>query len=353
MKIFSHYLLRDLLTSLVVAALIVALIIAGRLLVDLSYETAKGTYPTDLVWVLLVFGVADSMIHLLPFCILLAVIISLSNLYQNNEIYAAYSIRISKSYIYSVLLRFVIPISLLLFYLALETLPIIQQQFEFIKQQGQQRIDMSSVDAGRFSKFDNGVLFIKHHEGNQARGIFLATTDAVGNVVLTTALDGQQYLSADGSKILRLEHGDVYQKEINEDKPISFYKISYDSHQIKLPEQSIDMPRDDPQTFSLRKLLETDTWRAQSELQKRLSIPLSLLVLLPFVEWVSRSSPKRHRQQSKLALGIVVFLIYSSLTIACAGMISSGHAFAQLGIWLVHGVVLVSGVVLASKRDMY
>ena len=353
MKIFSHYLLRDLLTSLVVATLIVALIIAGRLLIGLSYETAKGTYPNDLVWVLLVFGVADSMIHLLPFCILLAVIITLSNLYQNNEIYAAYSIRISKSYIYGVLLRFVIPISLLLFYLALEVLPIIQQQFDFIKQEGQQRMDMSSVDAGRFAKFDDSVLFIKHHEGNRASGIFLATADTTGNVVLTTALDGQQHTASDGSKILRLEHGDVYQKEISKDEPISFYKISYDSHYIKLPEQNIDMPLDDPQTFSLRKLLATETWGAQSELQKRLSIPLSLLVLLPFVEWVSRSSPKRHRQQSKLALGIVVFLIYSSLAIACIGLISSGHTFAQLGLWLIHGAALAGGVLLASKRDMY
>lgn len=353
MKIFGHYLLRNLLTSLLVATLILTLIIGGRLLIELSQKTAEGSYPADLVSALLMLGVADSMIHLLPFCVLLAVIMTLSNLYQNNEIYAAYSICISKLQIYSVLLRFAIPISLLLLYLVLEVLPIIQQQFEFIKQEGQQRIDISTVDAGRFAKFDDGVLFVKQHDDNQVGGIFLSVEDDTGSMTLTTALEGQQHLAEDGSKTLQLQHGDVYQKNLSTNGETSFYKISYQDHQIRLPEQTVDIPLDSPQTFGWMRLWESNSLDARAELQKRLSIPLSLLILLPFIEWLSRSSPTRYRQQSKLALGIVVFLVYSNLTILITGLIESGQYSAEIGVWPLHFVVLSAGLMLALRRDMY
>ena len=352
MKIFEYYLFRNLLKNLVLVIFILVLIIGGRLLIELSSKAAQGSYPADIVSVLLALGLADTMIHLLPFCALLAIILALGNLYQNNEIYAAYTICVSKSNIYRVLLRFVVPLSALLFYLVLEIVPIIQQHIDFIKQEASQRTDLSVIKDGYLSRIDQGVLFVEQVQNNELQGIFVALEDKE-QLTITTAEQGKQILDKAGVKQLYLESGDFYRSYASTTHEVSFYTVDYKSHRIQLPEQEIQPRNYSPEGFDFLTLWHADSLAAQAELQMRLSIPLVLLVLLPFVEWLSRSSPKRYRQRAKLALGIVVFLVYSNLAILMSSFVESGQLPAAIGVWPLHLTVFLIAIVLAMRRDVY
>ena len=352
MKVFEHYLFRNLLKSLLLVIFILVLIIGGRLLIELSAKAAQGSYPADVVLVLLALGLVDTMIHLLPFCALLAIIITLGNLYQNNEIYAAYTICISKSDIYRVLLRFTVPLSILLFYLVLEIVPIIQQHIDFIKQEARQRTDLSIIKDGNLSSINQGVLFVEQVQNNKLKGVFVAIEDKE-QMTITTAAQGQQTRDARGVKQLYLDNGDFYRSYASTAHEVSFYTVDYKSHRIQLPEQEIRTRSYKPESFDFLTLWNADSSPAQAELQMRLSIPLVLLVLLPFVEWLSRSSPKRYRQQAKLALGIVVFLVYSNLAILMSSLIENEQLPAAIGVWPLHLTVFLIAVALASRRDVY
>ena len=352
MKVFEHYLFGNLLKNLLLVVFILVLIIGGRLLVELSAEVAHGAYPTDIMSVLLTLGLIDTMIHLLPFCALLAIIITLGNLYQNNEIYAAYTIRVGKSDIYRVLLRFTLPLSILLFYLVLEIVPVIHQHIAFTKQEVRQRADLSVIEDGRLNRIDRGMLFVEEVQNDKLKGIFVAVEDAA-RMTITTAGQGRQTRDAAGAKRLHLEHGDFYQSYASTNHEVAFYTVDYKSHRIRLPEQTIQLQTHNPESFDFLTLWHTNSLAAKAELQMRLSIPLVLLVLLPFVEWLSRSSPKRYRQQAKLALGIVVFLVYSNLAILTSSLIASGQLPAAIGVWPLHLTVFIIAVALASQRDVY
>ena len=352
MKVFEHYLFRNLLKNLFLVVFILVLIIGGRLLIELSEKTAQGSYPTDIVSVLLALGLIDTIIHLLPFCALLAIIISLGSLYQNNEIYAAYTICISKADIYRVLLRFVVPLGMLLFYLVLEVVPAIQQHIYFIKQEARQRTDLSVVKDGSLSRIDQGVLFVEQVQSDKLKGVFVAVEDEE-RMTITTAEQGQQLRTEEVAKQLYLEGGDFYQSYASTNHEVSFYTVDYESYRIQLPEQAIQARNYDPESFDFLTLWHADSSAAKAELQMRLSIPLVLLVLLPFAEWLSRSSPKSYRQQAKLALGIVVFLVYSNLAILMSSLIESGHLSAAIGVWPLHLAVFITAVGLALRRDVY
>ena len=352
MKVFEYYLFRNLLKSLFLVIFILVLIIGGRLLIELSAKAAQGSYPADVVSMLLALGLADTMIHLLPFCALLAIIITLGNLYKNNEIYAAYTICISKSNIYRVLLRFTVPLSILLFYMVLEIVPIIQQYIDFIKQEARQRTDLSIIKDGNLSSINQGVLFVEQVQNNKLKGVFVAIEDEE-QMTITTAAQGQQTRDARGVKQLYLDSGDFYRSYASTAHEVSFYTVDYKSHRIQLPGQEIRTRSYKPESFDFLTLWNTDSSQAQAELQMRLSIPLVLLVLLPFVEWLSRSSPKRYRQQAKLALGIVVFLVYSNLAILMSSLIANEQLPAAIGVWPLHLTVFLIAVALASRRDVY
>ena len=352
MKVFEYYLFRNLLKNLLLVVFILALIIGGRLLIELSANIAHGSYPTDVVSLLLLLSLTDTMIHLLPFCALLAIILSLGSLYQNNEIYAAYTICISKSDIYRVLLRFALPLSMLLFYLLLEIMPVIQQQIDFIKQEARQRADLSIIKEGRLSRIDRGVLFVEQLQNNQLKGVFVMVGDDE-RMTVTTAQQGRQMRDAAGLKQLHLDSGEFYRSQASTRNEVSFYTIDYKSHYIDLPKPAIPTSKYKPENLDFLELWQADSLATKAELQMRLSIPLVLLVLLPFVEWLSRSSPKRYRQYAKLTLGIIVFLVYSNVAILMSSLVESGKLPAVVGVWPLHLVVFMTAVALAARRDLY
>ena len=351
MKIFEHYLFRNLLKNLLLVIFILALIIGGRLLIELSAKVAQGSYPTDIVSMLLALGLIDTMIHLLPFCALLAIILSLVNLYQNNEIYAAYTICVSKPDIYRVLLRFAVPLSLLLFYLVLEVVPVIQKQVDFVKQEARQRADLSIVKEGHLSRIDQGILFVEQVQSDKLKGVFVAL-ESGEQMTITTAEHGQQSKDDDGLKQLHLAHGDFYRRDASGQHEVSLYTINYKSHHLQLPNTAIPVRNYKPDSFDLIELWHADSLEAKAELQMRLSIPLVLLVLLPFVEWLSRCSPKSANQHAKLALGIVVFLVYSNLAILASSLVESGQIPVTVGVWPLHFAVFIAAIALASRRDI-
>jgi len=352
MKVFEYYLFRNLLKNLLLVIFILLLIIGGRLLTELSDKTAQGSYPIDILSMLLALGIADVMIHLLPFCALLAIIISLGSLYQNNEIYAAYTVCISKSDIYRVLLRFVVPLSVLLFYLVLEVVPIIQQRIDFVEQSAGQRTDLSMVKAGRLSRIDQGMLFVEQVQDNKLGGVFVVIENAQQRTI-TTAEQGQQTEDSDGLKQLHLQRGDFYRSNVSTEHKVYFYAINYESHRLQLPDTAPPVRKYQPANLDFLELWYADSLEAKAELQMRLSIPLVLLVLLPFVEWLSRSSPKRYKQHAKLALGIVVFLVYSNLAILASSLVESGQIPPAIGVWPLHLAVFMTAVALAMRRDLY
>lgn len=87
-----------------------------------------------------------------------------------------------------------------------------------------------------------------------------------------------------------------------------------------------------------------------AETQWRLGIPLSTIFLAILAVPLSRSRPRAGRY-GRLAVGLLVFIIYLNMLSAAKAWIEQATISPALGLWWVHGCVLLLTVILFTAQN--
>jgi len=87
-----------------------------------------------------------------------------------------------------------------------------------------------------------------------------------------------------------------------------------------------------------------------AERQWRLSIPISTIILALLAVPLSRSQPRAGRY-GRLAIGLLVFIIYLNMLSAAKAWIEQATISPQLGLWWVHGCMLVFTALLMAYQS--
>ena len=89
---------------------------------------------------------------------------------------------------------------------------------------------------------------------------------------------------------------------------------------------------------------------ASAELQWRIAVPLSTVLLAFLAVPLSRSRPRAGRY-GRIALGLLVFIIYLNMLNAAKAWVEQGTLSPVVGLWWVHGIVLALTLALLSAQN--
>jgi lipopolysaccharide export system permease protein len=87
-----------------------------------------------------------------------------------------------------------------------------------------------------------------------------------------------------------------------------------------------------------------------AEMQWRVSIPLATIILAILAVPLSRSQPRSGRY-GRLAIGLLVFIIYLNMLSAAKAWIEQATISPSLGLWWVHGSVLLFTLGLLAVQN--
>jgi lipopolysaccharide export system permease protein len=87
-----------------------------------------------------------------------------------------------------------------------------------------------------------------------------------------------------------------------------------------------------------------------AEFQWRVGIPLSTVILAFLAVPLSRSQPRSGRY-GRIAIGLLVFIIYLNMMSAAKAWIEQATISPALGIWWVHGVMLLFALSLLGVQN--
>jgi lipopolysaccharide export system permease protein len=152
------------------------------------------------------------------------------------------------------------------------------------------------------------------------------------NVKMLTFADGRRYKGEPGNPVFEI----VYFKE---------HGIPYAlpaSEPIKLK----------PESRPLADLLGGGDPELTAELQWRLSVPLTTMVLTIIAVPLSRSQPRQGRYGG-LAAGVLVFIIYVDLLAAAKIWVEREDVPPFIGVWWVHLLFLAVGGILLGRQFGY
>ncbi len=129
-----------------------------------------------------------------------------------------------------------------------------------------------------------------------------------------------------------------------------FAVIEFGEHGIpyRIPDVTNEEP--EPSAMRFRDLLAAASVEEVAELQWRVSIPMATFILAILAVPLSRTRPRQGRY-GKIAVGLLVFIIYFNLMSAARAWLESGDVPVAVGIWWVHGVMLLFALILLSAQN--
>lgn len=339
--IIQRYLLREIVATFLGVALLLSLIFLSGTFVRILAEAAAGTYPAPVVLKLFALKGIGNLVFILPLAFFLGVLLALGRFYRDSEMTVLYACGVGPAQIYRSVGRLALLVAALLAFLALYFAPWAEERSYQIIDEAGARSQVEGLAAGRFNKIGAaGELVYVETIAEDRRT--LDNVFAYGRVegkdqLLTAQSAYQQEQTADGQRFLVFVDGNRY-----EGRPGSpdFKVITFKEHGIRLVEREVvssDRPRHAVPSLALWGSADRGE---NAELQWRIAVPITTILLGLLAVPLSKSSPRAGRY-GRLFAGILVYIVYNNLLSMAKSWLAKGEIDPLIGLWWVHALFLL------------
>jgi len=128
------------------------------------------------------------------------------------------------------------------------------------------------------------------------------------------------------------------------------YEVTkYDEYGIKILQETKPWHGDESSVPTMKLWEKRQDKLAMAELQWRISLPLSALILTLIGIPLSKVRSKRARY-AQLAPAIILYVIYANFLFLARAWIKRGILCSTLGMWWVHGLMLILAIFLIGRQ---
>jgi lipopolysaccharide export system permease protein len=228
---------------------------------------------------------------------------------------------------------------LISFYLA----PWAEEQSYRIQDIEKSSTELGGIIPGRFTETTSseGVIYVSEVSQDRAtmKDVFIQTERDGQQVILSSKSAHQLIDQKTGDRYIVLVDG--YRYEGVPGKP-DFKIIKYQQHAMRIEEQQIVQSYRKHRARPTVSLIGSDDSRDIAELQWRISMPLSVMLLAIMAVPLSRTTPRQGRY-AKLFVAVMIYVIYNNLLGIANSWVEDGKIDAAIGMWWVH-LALLFGV---------
>lgn len=338
--IISRYLIKEIFQGFLAVMLILLLIFVGRHFAHYLADAAAGKFSGELVFTLLIPYLLKSAVLLLPFCLYIAVLLAFGRLYRDNEMTVLAACGVSIGQIIKIVLLASIILASVVAIFSLYISPWAVEWGIQIREQAEAKSEMTGLIAGRFKHLDDQRVYYVEElsEDKQKMSNVFIHDRFQDDVDVLSANKGYQYIdSKTGDRFLVLLDGFRYQGNPEKED----FKISeYEKSAVRIEENEI-RPRFRHQDAKLTsELLMSDNPRDNAELQWRLSMPVSAVLLAVLAVFLGRTNP-RQGKYSKIIIAVLIYVAYNNFMGVAQSWVQRDEVLAFLGMWWVHVLMLV------------
>jgi lipopolysaccharide export system permease protein len=314
-------------------------------------EAAEGTYPQQIVFSLFVLKSVPNLAVVLPLAFLLAVLLALGRLYKDSEMVVLAACGVGPEKVVRVVAFLSAIIGAVVAAFTIWIVPYTQEQSQRILDEAAARNEIEGIAAGRFNTTGSGdqLIYAEEISGDKRTltNVFGYARDATGRFNLISAQSAYQYYDRPtGQRYLVLEKGYRYEGTPG---AADFRIIRFGEHGVRLDEREVV-----PSKRAQYSVPTADLWASgkrsdQAELQWRISLPLSTVILGLLAVPLAKTNPRQGRY-GRLFAGILVYVIYNNLMTVARAWVNKGVAPDWIGMWWVHVLMFVLVLVLLDRH---
>ena len=210
LTIIDKYILKSFFFFFLAVNSVLLLVIVGRLFVKLLDYVVEGRFDIEMVFSLLLLSSTKSLILLLPFAIMIGLLISLSRLYRDSEIYALKASGNYKTIFTKIFYLVATPSFLIIFLLNIFASPYLITEIQKKKIEAASTSEIGLTNPGKFiqMKDKDWIIFVEAVENNISKRIFIKSSEN-NKISIETAEEGSEFID-EGTRSLVLKNGQRY-----------------------------------------------------------------------------------------------------------------------------------------------
>jgi lipopolysaccharide export system permease protein len=351
--ILSRYIYREI-TQVAVAllGLLVLIYLSSQLIRSLA-KANVGELPGNFIMQLLALKSLTVIIILVPLTFFLATLIALGRMYADQEVTVMSSCGIGLPFIMRQVSGLALLVALLTGAMALYFNPWAEANYLNLKQEIRRFANVAGIVPGRFKEFNQGqgFLFVEKLSDTDKRlqNIFVIYGHGHDpNKTLLTAAYGQlRDDPVSAALYMELEHGRRYQGIPGS---AAMTVTEFEQYRIRIDLGTLGDNRPSTVARSSADLWWDDSREARAELHLRLATPISVLLLLPLAVLLSHSTPRQGRY-ARVMVAVLIYFTYANLIQVAHKWIKNDQIPTFIGLWPLHGAILVLLLFLLWRRQ--
>jgi lipopolysaccharide export system permease protein len=349
LKIFNKSLSNELISTAAAAFLILIGIVIAQRAGFLVRIAAKGWIPNDAITTMLGFNIVRFLPMILSLTIFLSVLLTLTRWHRDSEMVIWFTSGLGVAKWIRPILNFAFPVVILIALLSFFVMPWATQKVEDYRVQLKSRDELSAINPGVFKESNNGerVYFVESFDqlGNVVKNVFVQSTQHKKTGVIVSS-NGSRIKAENGDNFLLLEKGRRYEGKPNS---AEISTTEFERYAIRVETKEVAREPNTTDAQSTQELIGSKTLRDQAELQWRLAIPLSTIILVLLAIPLSFVDPRAGRSLN-LIFALLIYIIYNNMLSIFEAWITQGKISPIIGLWPVHIVFVLLAIYLFYRR---
>lgn len=335
-------------TGLLVFSILLGIVVLSQL-IRLLGDAVSGALAAEGVPVLMGFAALNYLPVLLSLSLFLSILLALTRAYRDSEMVVWFSSGVGLTRWIGPVLWYALPIVAVIALLSLVLSPWALTQAEEFKQRLSSRDDVSAATPGVFRESGAGdrVYFIEKvdTQRNRINNVFVQSSQH-GKMGTVAAQEGVQQTAPNGDRFLVLLNGTRYEGVPGQ---ADFKVVQFERYAMRIETEEATRPQAPLQSISTTQLLRNpNSWNV-SELEWRVSMPLSALVLAVLAIPLSFVNPRAGRSFNLIA-ALVIYMLYSNSISVSNAWVGQGRIGPAAGFMTVHLLMFMAAALLFYHR---
>ncbi len=358
--ILFRYLTREVLTNLsLITSLLFAILISNEFVRYLN-QIAGGKFAVNILCELIILESPRFLAILLPFGLFLSLLFFYGRLYADYEMTTLNACGCSLGQLTRLTLPLIFSLSLVIAALNLWVNPKLLNYRNTLLAQTGTAIELQTAQPGSFQETNAGrrIIYVESISGDHksVKNIFMAQTNpyekpvAITPWTILSANSGYQMINAKTRETFFVAVNGKRYQGIPGGK--EYYITQFANYGIRVDSHigTVNNPQESLPSSALWRATKPNKPSYFSELQWRISAPISTLLLAMLAIPLSRVNPRQGKYLHLLP-AIVIYIIYFNLLLIGRNWIENKDISYQLGLWWIHGMLLII-ILLAWCRTL-
>ena len=366
MIVFRYLSQQILQVTVAVSVILLAIGLISRFIQYLG-QAVSGELASNVLLLLMFYRLPDFFIVIVPLAFLLSILLVFGRMNEDNEIVVLMNSGVGEVRLLSYTFLTSIIIVVLMGTVSLSLAPWGVRNVEEIRFNQEQLTELDLMVAGQFQAFGDGTratytedITIQEGKGRRLKNVFVALSQSTNQDDAAQSLadlGAPRIIMAQmampfsdertGARLMRMENVLQYDGEPG---MADFSMAQFDVYSILLPEPARIEPTLEEGSVKTSVLIGANSSEYQAELQWRLSVMLIVPVLTLIAVPLSRVQPRQGRY-SRLIPAVILYASYFFLLQFARDRVADGSLNATIGLWSVHLLFGLVGVVLYHFRD--